>query len=196
MLSPSRFSPTARKPISIPIATGAAALQDPNSGLLTITIQSFHLRQNGLTILVDSVPGNDKAARERPVFRAHSGRGCNGWPRPASAGDSTSCCARTCTSIMSGWNTRLAMAAGADVPNARYLISRREWDHWQAAGMAASPHRRLHHRQCAAVFAAGQADLVGDEHAVASEISVELAPPYAGQMMVRLGSGPIRRFER
>jgi glyoxylase-like metal-dependent hydrolase (beta-lactamase superfamily II) len=40
------------------------------------------------------------------------------------------------------------------------------------------------------VFAAGQADLVGDEHAVASEISVELAPGHTpGQMMVRLGSG-------
>ena len=40
------------------------------------------------------------------------------------------------------------------------------------------------------VFAAGQADLVGDEHAVASEISVELAPGHTpGQMMVRLGAG-------
>src|SRR5207247_1124944 len=80
--------------------------QDPNSGLLTITIQSFLIRQNGLTILVDSCSGNDKAARVLPVF------------------------------------------------------------------------------------AAGQADLVGDEHAVASEISVELAPGHTpGQMMVRLGSG-------
>src|ERR1700745_1466521 len=48
--------------------------QDPASGLLTITIQSFLIRRDGLTILVDSCSGNDKEARERPVLRgAH-------WP--------------------------------------------------------------------------------------------------------------------
>ena len=39
--------------------------QDPHSGILMIAIQSFLIRQNGLTVLVDSCSGNDKAARER-----------------------------------------------------------------------------------------------------------------------------------
>src|SRR6476659_6842871 len=42
--------------------------QDPASGLLTITIQSFIIRQDGLTILVDSCSGNVKEARARPEF--------------------------------------------------------------------------------------------------------------------------------
>jgi glyoxylase-like metal-dependent hydrolase (beta-lactamase superfamily II) len=76
-------------------------------------------------------------------------------------------------------------------PNARYLISRREWDHWQAAGMAALARTGDYITDSVLpVFAAGQADLVGAEYAVTSEVSVELAPGHTpGQMMVRLGSG-------
>ena len=43
--------------------------QDAATGLLTITIQSFLIRRNGLTILVDSCSGNDKETRARPEFR-------------------------------------------------------------------------------------------------------------------------------
>src|SRR5258707_12962900 len=42
--------------------------QDAADGLLVITVQSFLLRRNGLTILVDSCSGNDKEARPRPQF--------------------------------------------------------------------------------------------------------------------------------
>jgi len=113
--------------------------QDPNSGLLTITIQSFLLRQNGLTILVDSCSGNDKAARERPVFRNAQ------WlwlQRLAEAGvkpediDIVLCSHLHVDHV--GWNTRLDNGRWVPTfPKARYLISRREWNHWQAAGMAA-----------------------------------------------------------
>jgi glyoxylase-like metal-dependent hydrolase (beta-lactamase superfamily II) len=91
-----------------------------------------------------------------------------------------------------GWNTRLDNGRWVPTfPNARYLISRREWDHWRTAGMAALARTGDYITDSVLpVFAAGQADLVGDEHAVASEISVELAPGHTpGQMMVRLGSG-------
>ena len=47
--------------------------QDPQSGILAITIQSFLVRQNGLTILVDSCGGNDKE-RARPHFHRRA------WP--------------------------------------------------------------------------------------------------------------------
>src|SRR6185312_12990047 len=42
---------------------------DPASGLLTIAIQSFLIRQNGLTILIDTCSGNDKEDRARPQFK-------------------------------------------------------------------------------------------------------------------------------
>src|SRR3954471_231337 len=44
---------------------------DVASRLLTITIQSFLIRQAGLTILVDSCGGNDKE-RARPHFHRQS----------------------------------------------------------------------------------------------------------------------------
>ena len=47
--------------------------QDATSGILIITIQSFLIRRNGLTILVDACGGNDKD-RARPHFHRRS------WP--------------------------------------------------------------------------------------------------------------------
>src|SRR5262245_29094179 len=47
--------------------------QDPASGLLTITIQSFLIKQAGLTVLVDCCAGNDKE-RKRPQFHRQKHR--------------------------------------------------------------------------------------------------------------------------
>src|SRR5215471_21097074 len=45
--------------------------QDATSGILVITIQSFLIRRNGLTVLVDACGGNDKE-RARPHFHRRS----------------------------------------------------------------------------------------------------------------------------
>src|SRR5262245_41377337 len=45
--------------------------QDATSGILIITIQSFLIRRNGLTVLVDACGGNDKE-RARPHFHRRS----------------------------------------------------------------------------------------------------------------------------
>ena len=47
--------------------------QDATSGILIITIQSFLIRRDGLTVLVDACGGNDKE-RARPHFHRRS------WP--------------------------------------------------------------------------------------------------------------------
>ena len=83
-----------------------------------------------------------------------------------------------------GWNTRLDNGRWVPTfPNARYLISRREWDYWQRgrawrrspAPATSSP------TACCRCSQSGQADLVGDEHAVASEhLDRARARPYAG----------------
>ena len=167
--------------------------QDPTSGILVITIQSFLIRHNGLTILVDSCGGNDKEARERPAFRrAH-------WPwlqTLAAAGvkpedvDIVLCSHLHVDHV--GWNTRLDNGKWVPTfPNARYLIGRREFEHWKSAGPAALARTGDYITDSVLpVFDSGQADLIGDEHAVANEISVEPAPGHTpGQLMVRLGSG-------
>ena len=63
-----------------------------------------------------------------------------------------------------GWNTRLDNGRWVPTfPNARYLISRREWEHWQAAGAKALDRTGDYITDSVLpVFAAGQAELVGD----------------------------------
>jgi glyoxylase-like metal-dependent hydrolase (beta-lactamase superfamily II) len=167
--------------------------QDPATGLLVITIQSFLIRHNGLTILVDSCSGNDKEARERRVFRRAR------WPwlqtlneagvKPEDI-DIVLCSHLHVDHV--GWNTRLDNGRWVPTfPNARYLIGRREFEHWKSAGPPALARTGDYITDSVLpVFDSGQADLIGDEHAIASEVSVEPAPGHTpGQLMVRLGSG-------
>ncbi len=92
-----------------------------------------------------------------------------------------------------GWNTRLENGRWVPTfPNARYLIGRRELDYWKAAWLRQSLERTGDYitDSVLPVIDAGQADLIGDEHAIAGDISVEPALGHTpGQLMVRLGSG-------
>jgi glyoxylase-like metal-dependent hydrolase (beta-lactamase superfamily II) len=167
--------------------------QDPASGKLTITIQSFLIRRNGLTILVDSCSGNDKEARERAVFRRAQ------WPWLRTLNDAgvkpedvdIVLCSHLHVDHV-GWNTRLENGRWVPTfPNARYLVGRREFDHWQAAGPPALARTGDYITDSVLpVRDTGQMDLIGDEHALAAGISVEPAPGHTpGQLMVRIGSG-------
>ena len=91
-----------------------------------------------------------------------------------------------------GWNTRLENGRWVPTfPNARYLIAQREWDYWRTAGPAALVRTGdFITDSVLPIFDSGQADLIGDEHAIASDIAIEAAPGHTpGQSMVRLGGG-------
>ena len=165
--------------------------QDAASGILIITIQSFLIRQNGLTVLVDSCGGNDKE-RARPHFHRRS------WPwleALRSAGvapediDVVLCTHLHVDHV--GWNTRLDNGRWVPTfPNARYLIAQREWDYWRAAGPAALARTGDYITDSVLpIFKAGQVELIGDEHMLASDIALEPAPGHTpGLTLVRLGS--------
>ena|SRR6516165_2764502 len=70
----SRFLATARKRISIRTVLGSCRVfRTRRAEPLIITIQSFLIRRDGLTVLVDACGGNDKE-RARPHFHRRS------WP--------------------------------------------------------------------------------------------------------------------
>jgi glyoxylase-like metal-dependent hydrolase (beta-lactamase superfamily II) len=91
-----------------------------------------------------------------------------------------------------GWNTRLENGRWVPTfPNARYLIAQREWDYWCAAGPAALARTGDYITDSILpIFKSGQADLIGDEHMLASDIALETAPGHTpGLMLVRLSGG-------
>jgi glyoxylase-like metal-dependent hydrolase (beta-lactamase superfamily II) len=167
--------------------------QDGASSGLIIAIQSFLIRRNGLTILVDSCSGNDKEMRVRPAFHRAQ------WPWLRALGAAgvkpTDVDIVLCSHLHVdhvGWNTRLDNGRWVPTfPNARYLIGRREFEHWKAAGPAALARTGDYITDSVLpVFESGQADLIGDDHAVARDVAVEPAPGHTpGQLMVRVGSG-------
>jgi glyoxylase-like metal-dependent hydrolase (beta-lactamase superfamily II) len=166
--------------------------QDPASGLLSITIQSFLVRQPGLTILVDSCGGNGKE-RARPHFHRQN----RPWLDTLRASGVTpeQIDIVLCTHLHVdhvGWNTRLENGRWVPTfPNARYLIAQREWDYWRSAGPAALQRTGdFITDSVLPIIESGQADMIGDEHAIRSDISVEPAHGHTpGQKMMRLGSG-------
>ena len=142
--------------------------------------------------MVDACGGNDKE-RARPHFHRRS------WPwleTLRSAGvapediDVVLCTHLHVDHV--GWNTRLENGRWVPTfPNARYLIAQREWDYWRAAGPAAlaAPGDYITD-SVLPIFKAGQADLIGDEHMLASDIALEPAPGHTpGLTLVRLGGG-------
>jgi hypothetical protein len=73
-------------------------------------------------------------------------------------------------------------------PNARYLIAQREWDYWRAAGPAALARTGNYITDSVLpIFKSGQADLIGDEHMLASDIALIGHTP--GLTLVRLSAG-------
>jgi glyoxylase-like metal-dependent hydrolase (beta-lactamase superfamily II) len=166
--------------------------QDATSGILIITIQSFLIQRNGLTVLVDTCGGNDKE-RARPHFHRRS------WPwleTLRSAGvapediDVVLCTHLHVDHV--GWNTRLESGRWVPTfPNARYLIAQREWDYWRAAGPEALARTGDYITDSVLpIFKSGQAGLIGDEHMLASDIALETAPGHTpGLTLVRLSGG-------
>jgi glyoxylase-like metal-dependent hydrolase (beta-lactamase superfamily II) len=168
---------------------------NPESGLLVISIQSFLVRQNGLTILVDCCGGNDKD-RVRPHFHRQKRPWLDTLRAAGAAPEDIDIV--LCTHLHVdhvGWNTRLENGRWVPTfPNARYLIAQREWDYWRNAGPAALQRTGdFIADSVLPIVERGQADMIGDEHAIRSDISVEPAHGHTpGQKMLRLSGANIR----
>jgi glyoxylase-like metal-dependent hydrolase (beta-lactamase superfamily II) len=166
---------------------------DAHRQLLVIAIQSFLIRSGGKTILVDSCSGNHKH-RQRPFFHD---RKWSWLDRLAAAGvrpediDIVMCSHLHVDHV--GWNTTLQNGRWVPTfPNARYLISQREWDYWRSAPGIASLARTgdFITDSVLPVVQSGQADLIDDRRGFSDVIAIEPAHGHTpGHFVVRLSGG-------
>ena len=168
-------------------------LMDPASGLLTLSLHSFVVRTTHHTILVDTCTGNDKPRPDKPRYHMQS------WPyleNLAAIGvapeeiDFVMCTHLHVDHV--GWNTRLV--DGRWVPtfaNARYLIARAEWDHWNEdtnrARYTSDPYPE---DSIVPVIEAGQVEFVDMDYAFDDEIWLDPTPGHTpGHVCVHIASG-------
>lgn len=157
-------------------------LIDPASGKLVFGFHCFVVRTGRHTILVDSCLGNDKERPTRPQFHRTrtpfladlAGAGV----RPEEI-DFVMCTHLHWDHV--GWNTRLENGRWVPTfPNARYVMARREFEHWQAEHRRNedTPHRRAFEDSVLPVVRTGQSVLVEDDYAFDDGLWFEGAPGH------------------
>lgn len=144
--------------------------EDPAQALCTLSMHSYVLRVDGMTILIDSCNGNDKQ-RSVPLMNQlqtpYLSR-LNALGLTPEDIDMVLCTHLHCDHV--GWNTRLENGRWVPTfPNARYLFTRKDYEHFS------SEHAEALHREAFAdsvlpVVEAGLADLVENDHVVHREI--------------------------
>jgi glyoxylase-like metal-dependent hydrolase (beta-lactamase superfamily II) len=157
-------------------------LVDPATGHLVFSFHSFVIRTGHHTILIDTCLGNDKERPTRPQFhRLRSGyladlTAIGVGPETV---DYVMCTHLHWDHV--GWNTRLDNGRWVPTfPNARYVMARREYDHWHAVQQRGedSPHRLAFEDSVLPVVASGQGQLVDEDFALEDGLWFEAAPGH------------------
>ncbi|MFI1825107.1 MBL fold metallo-hydrolase [Streptomyces sp. NPDC020412] len=162
-------------------------------------VQTWLLRSEGATILVDTGIGDDK---ERPYAPIWSRRRTGFLDELAKAGVQPADVDLVVNTHLHidhvGWNTRLEDRAWVPTfPNATYLLPRRDFDFWNPAnGHAARLGRgnqNVFEDSVAPVYEAGQALLWDDAHTIDRNLRLELAAGHTpGSSVLALESGTDR----
>jgi glyoxylase-like metal-dependent hydrolase (beta-lactamase superfamily II) len=165
---------------------------DPASGKLKLSVHSWFVQVGGRNILIDTCVGNDK---ERPFFPLWHRLKTPYLDRLAQAGAKPEDVNLVmCTHLHSdhvGWNTRLTNGRWVPTfPNARYLFSRADFEHFKTIDPQKSPAGAAAYKDSVAPIAeAGLADLVSGLHTVDEHLTLEPAPGHTpGTMFITLAS--------
>jgi glyoxylase-like metal-dependent hydrolase (beta-lactamase superfamily II) len=162
---------------------------DFDRDIIKLAIQSFVLRMNGRTVLVDTCIGEQKDRPEIPVWDQRRGTGF--LERLAERGvDPADVDIVFCTHLHVdhvGWNTRRENGRWAPTfPNARYLIGRNELVDWIAqrdAGSAPAIHITALQDSVLPVVEAGLVDLVEDGYDLAEGVTLIHLPGHTDNQM-------------
>jgi glyoxylase-like metal-dependent hydrolase (beta-lactamase superfamily II) len=157
-------------------------------GKVIMSVHAFVIESPGHRMIVDTCIGNDKR-------RAFPGWNMLQLPFLADlekAGFARDSIDRVlCTHLHVdhvGWNTMLVDSKWKPTfPRARYLIGRKEWEHWSKASEPDT--RELLDDSVRPVFDAGLADLVESDARITDEIRLEPTPGHTpGHHSVRISS--------
>ncbi|MEY2619677.1 MAG: hypothetical protein RL522_2679 [Pseudomonadota bacterium] len=165
----------------------------PETDSLVTSVHSWLVRTRHHTILVDACSGNHKDRHFWPRFHMletpYLERLAQAGVQPQDI-DFVMCTHLHADHI--GWNTQLRDGRWVPTfPNARYVLSRRECEHWDPVKnpqSADDPHRRIAYQDSVLpVIEAGLADLVSGPHAIGDHLLVEDAPGHTpGHILLKL----------
>ncbi len=163
-----------------------------DDGNLVLSIHAFAMTVGDRKIIVDTCIGNDRkipgmeALNRKTPFLADLADA--GFPREEV--DTVICTHLHFDHV--GWNTMLVDGEWVPTfPNARYLLCRDEWAHWNAEGSGAGTgYAATIDDAVRPVVDAGLADLVPSDHRVTDEIRLEATPGHTpGHVAVHVESG-------
>ena len=167
---------------------------DPASGLLKLSVHSWLIKIGGRTILIDTCVGNHKERPARPKWHRLETRYLE---RLAAAGvrpeeiDMVMCTHLHVDHV--GWNTRLDNGRWVPTfPNARYVFSKTDYDHFQALDRdpAKGPANHGSFRDSVVpVVEAGLAQIVNGAQALDEHLSIDPSPGHTpGSVVFTLAS--------
>jgi len=160
-----------------------------DDGRLRLLIQALVVESRGRRIVVDTCVGNDKDRTLPPLHQLNTSflddLARAGFPRESI--DTVVCTHLHVDHV--GWNTMKVDGRWVPTfPNARYLVVRREWEHWskeddRSQGDVLGDSVRP-------IVEAGLVDWVEPGHAVTGEVALEPTPGHTpGHSSVRIRSG-------
>ncbi len=159
-------------------------------GRMRMNFQAFIVVSQGRTIMVDTCIGNGRK-REYDVFSNLAGpflEDLAAAGHPPESFDTV-----LCTHLHldhCGWNTRREGDRWVPTfPNARYLFSRAEMDHWEKSLAAGLPHMEHVVDAILPVIDAGLVDWVPPDHKITDEVTMFPTPGHTpGHVSVHISS--------
>lgn len=169
-----------------------------DDAMVHVAMQTWLLRSEGRTILVDTGVGNDKA---RPAVDAWDHLDLDYLGNLARAGvrpEDVDLVVNTHLHVDHvGWNTRLVDGAWTPTfPNATYLMPRADFEFWNPANngsIAGGVNENVFEDSVAPVHGAGQVQLWEGSHRIDANLRLEAAPGHTpGSSVIKLTSGTER----
>lgn len=172
---------------------------DLDSRLAQVGMQSWVLRSQGRTIVVDTGVGNDKVRPQVPVWdRVDSDTYPTNLRQAGVRPEDVDLVVNTHLHVDHvGWNTRLENGEWVPTfPNATYLMPRVEFEYWNPRNnpaIAGGVNENVYDDSVAPVHAAGQVQLWEGEHRIDTDLVLESAPGHTpGSSVLKVVSGPER----